>query len=194
MALRTIRETGDPILRKISKPVKEITPRTKELIEDLIENMHAADGVGLAAVQVGILKRIAVVWVPAPEPEDGEETEETGADGEENLQPEPVNELTHSGGEEIVMVNPVWEAIGEELQTDNEGCLSVPGKYGQVTRPEHILLKAFDENMQPYEREAMGLLARAICHECDHMDGILYTDKVEGELHSAREEEEEYEE
>lgn len=180
MALRTIRETGDPILRKKSKPVKEMTPRTQELIDDLIENMHEADGVGLAAVQVGILKRIAVVWVPEPvleEPEEGEEAE---------VEPEPVNELTHSSGEEIVMVNPVWEPVGEELQTDNEGCLSVPGKYGLVTRPEHIRLKALDRDMKPYEREAMGLLARAICHECDHLDGILYTDKVEGELHDSR--------
>ena len=177
MALRTIRETGDPILRKISKPVKEITPRTSELIEDLIETMHTADGVGLAAVQAGVLKRIAVVCVP--EPEDDEE------------EPAEINDLTHSFGQEIIMINPTWEAIGEELQTDNEGCLSVPGKYGQVTRPEHILLKAFDENMEPYELEAMGLLARAICHECDHMDGILYTDKVEGELHDARAEAEE---
>jgi len=172
MALRTIRETGDPILRKTSKPVKEMTPRTEELIDDLIENMHEAEGVGLAAVQVGILKRIAVVWVPEPEPEEAEEGQET----------EPVNELTHSSGEEIVMINPVWEPVGEDLQTDYEGCLSVPGKCGVVTRPEHIRLKALDRNMKPFEREAMGLLARAICHECDHMDGILYTDKVEGEL------------
>ena len=181
MALRTIRETGDPILRKISKPVKEITPRTAELIEDLIENMHAADGVGLAAVQVGILKRIAVVWVPEPEFEEEEENEEKTE----------IDPLTHSSGEEIVMINPVWEALDTEVQTDNEGCLSVPGKYGKVTRPEHILLKAYDSDMQPYELEAKGLLARAICHECDHMDGILYTDKVEGELYDAGTEPEE---
>lgn len=176
MALRTIRETGDPILRKISKPVKEITPRVSELIGDLIENMHAADGVGLAAVQVGVLKRIAVVWVPDPYSEDTPEEEK--------------NPLTHSDGKEVVMINPIWEEIGEETQCGSEGCLSVPGKYGQVTRPEHILLRAYDENMEYYEREAMGLFARAICHECDHMDGILYTDKVEGELHDVAEDEE----
>ena len=170
MAIRNIREAGDPILRKISKPVKEITPRITELIGDLIENMHEADGVGLAAVQVGILKRIAVVWIPEPEKDD------------KNDEEEEVNDLTHSFGEEIVMINPVWEEIGDETQTGNEGCLSVPGKYGDVTRPNHILLRAYDENMNYYEREAMGLLARAICHECDHMDGILYIDKVEGEL------------
>ena len=143
MALRTIRETGDPILRKISKPVKEITPRVSELIGDLIENMHAADGVGLAAVQVGVLKRIAVVWVPDPYTEDTPEEEK--------------NPLTHSDGKEVVMINPIWEEIGEETQCGSEGCLSVPGKYGQVTRPEHILLRAYDENMEYYEREAMGL-------------------------------------
>ena len=178
MAIRNIREAGDPILRKISKPVKEITPRITELIDDLIETMHEAEGVGLAAVQVGILKRIAVVWIP--EPEEDEEEEE-------------INNLTHSFGEEIVMINPVWEEIGDDTQTGNEGCLSVPGKYGDVTRPNHILLRAYDENMVFYEREAMGLLARAICHECDHMDGVLYIDKVEGELkdNSAEEEEEE---
>lgn len=174
MALRTIRETGDPILRKVSKPVKEMTPRTIELINDLIENMHAADGVGLAAVQVGILKRIAVIWIPEPE-----------IDEEEEEDHQEIDPLTHSSGEEIVMINPVWEPIGEDVQTGNEGCLSVPGKYGCVTRPEHILLKAFDADMKPYELEAKGLLARAICHECDHMDGILYTDKVEGELYDA---------
>ena len=177
MALRTIRETGDPILRKVSKPVKEITPRVRELITDLIENMHEAEGVGLAAVQVGILKRIAVVWVPNPYDEETPEEE--------------INDLTHSDGKEIVMVNPVWEEIGEETQCGNEGCLSVPGKYGKVTRPSHILLHAYDEEMNFYEIEAMGLLARAICHECDHMDGILYTDKVEGGLHDAEEDEDE---
>lgn len=179
MALRTIREAGDPILRKISKPVKEMTPRTKELIEDLVENMHEADGVGLAAVQVGVLKRIAVVWVPDPYDEDTPEEER--------------NDLTHSFGEEIVMVNPIWEEIGDEVQSGSEGCLSVPGKYGMVTRPEHIVLRAYDENMEFYEREAMGLLARAICHECDHMDGILYTDKVEGGLYEVQEDEDEEE-
>mgnify|MGYP002624861375 CR=1 FL=1 len=180
MALRTIRESGDPILRKISKPVKEITPRMKELIDDLIENMHEAEGVGLAAVQVGILKRIAVVWVPVPSAEELEEDED-------------IDPLTHSNGDEIVMINPVWEEIGEETQCGNEGCLSVPGKYGKVTRPEHILLRAYDADMNYYEREARGLLARAICHECDHMDGILYIDKVEDGLHDAGEEEAEEE-
>ena len=177
MALRTIRETGDPILRKISKPVKEMTPRTKELIDDLIENMHAAEGVGLAAVQVGILKRIAVIWVPKPDPEEDSQEE--------------INDLAHSDGKEIVMVNPVWEEIGDGIQEENEGCLSVPGKYGKVIRPDHILLRSYDEDMNYYELEAMGLLARAICHECDHMDGILYTDRLVGDLHDVSDEEEE---
>ena len=180
MALRTIRESGDPILRKISKPVKEMTPRTRELIADLIESMHAADGVGLAAVQVGVLKRIAVVWVPDPYSDDTPEDE--------------INDLTHSFGEEIVMVNPVWETLDDTVQTGSEGCLSVPGKYGTVTRPDHIMLHAYDENMEAYELEAMGLLARAICHECDHLDGILYIDKVEGDIYEATQDEEEEDE
>ncbi|MCF0228577.1 MAG: peptide deformylase [Parasporobacterium sp.] len=168
MAIRQIREDNDPILRKKSKPVKEMTSRNLELIQDMIETMHDSDGVGLAAVQTGVLKRIAVVWVPDPY------TDETPE--------EEINDLTHSFGEEIVMVNPVWEAVDDTVQTGTEGCLSVPGKYGTVTRPGHIILKASDADMVPYELEAMGLLARAICHECDHLDGILYTDKVEGEL------------
>ena len=179
MAIRTIREAGDPILRKISKPVKEITPRVKELIDDLIENMHVADGVGLAAVQVGVLKRIAVIWVPNPY------TDETPQ--------EEINDLTHSNGEEIVMINPEWKAVDDTTQKGNEGCLSVPGKYGIVERPDHIILKAYDAEMKPYELEAMGLLARAICHECDHLDGILYIDKVEGDIIDATEEFEEEE-
>ena len=194
MAIRNIREAGDPILRKISKPVKEITPRVTELIEDLIKNMHEADGVGMAAVQVGVLKRIAVVWVPEPaedeEAEAAEETEETGEAPDASETKAETDDLSHSFGKEIVMINPVWEEIGDEMQTGNEGCLSVPGKYGEVTRPEHILLRAYDENMDYYEREATGLLARAICHECDHMDGILYIDKVEGELKDSSQDEE----
>lgn len=168
MAVRQIRTLGDPILRKTSKEVKEMTERTKELIEDMIDTMHDANGVGLAAVQVGVLKRIAVVWVPDPY------TDETPE--------EEINDLTHSFDEEIVMINPVWEVLDDSVQTGSEGCLSVPGKNGTVTRSDHILLKALDENMEPYELEAMGLLARAICHECDHLDGTIYVDKVEGEI------------
>ena len=180
MAIRNIRTEGDPILRKNSKPVKEMTARTQELIGDMVDTMHEADGVGLAAVQVGVLKRIAVVCEPDPY------TDETPE--------EEINDLTHSFDEDIVMINPTWRAADDTIQTGNEGCLSVPGKYGTVTRPDHIILNAYDENMQAYELEAMGLLARAICHECDHLDGILYIDKVEGDIYDNSEDDEEYEE
>jgi len=149
MALRKIREIGDPILTKVCKEVTEITPRTKFLIDDMIETMYAADGVGLAASQVGVLKRIVVI-------------DTTGED-------------LH------VFINPViLETSGE--QEGYEGCLSVPGKSGIVKRPNYVKVKAFDEHMQPFELEGTELLARAICHECDHLDGHMYVERVIGEL------------
>ena len=149
MALRTIRVQGDPVLEKVCKPVTEITPRISELIEDMLDTMYDANGVGLAAPQGGILKRIFVIDV---------------------------------GEGPIVMINPVIvETSGE--QTGDEGCLSVPGKAGQVTRPNYVKAQAFDENMQPYEIEGEELMARAICHEVDHLDGHMYVEKVEGGIH-----------
>ncbi len=148
MALRTIREIGDDVLRKTAKEVKEMTPRTQRLIQDMLETMYEANGVGLAAPQVGILKRIVTIDV---------------------------------GEGPIVLVNP--EIISQEgSQTGPEGCLSVPGKQGTVTRPNEVTVKAFDENMKPRLIKGTELLARAICHECDHLDGKLYVDIVEGEL------------
>ena len=152
MALRQIREMGDPILKKTSKEVKEITPRIRELIDDMWETMHEAEGVGLAAVQVGILKRIFIV-------ETGEE-------------------------EKFTFINPRI-VLAEGEQTDYEGCLSVPGKVGEVTRPEHVIVEAFDENMNPIKVEGHELLARAMCHEYDHLDGKIYVDLVEGELYDS---------
>lgn len=149
MALRNIRIQGDPILTKVCKEVKEINARTKELIDDMVDTMYEANGVGLAAPQVGILKRIVVI-------------DTTGED-------------LH------VLINPtILETSGE--QTGSEGCLSLPGKSGTVTRPNYVKVQAYDENMQPYELEGTELLARAICHEVDHLDGHMYTEKVEGEL------------
>jgi peptide deformylase len=151
MALRTIREYGDDVLERKCKEVKEVTPRIKELIDDMLETMYEANGVGLAAPQVGILKRIVVIDV-SPE-----------ADSP------------------IIMINPeIIEADGE--QTGYEGCLSLPGKSGVVTRPNHVKARAFDIDMNPYEIEGEELLARAICHELDHLDGHMYVEKVEGEL------------
>ena len=157
MALRNIRTMGDECLTKVCKEVKEINKRTQLLIEDMIDTMYEANGVGLAAPQVGILKRIVVIDV---------------------------------GEGPIVMINPViLETSGE--QTGDEGCLSVPGKAGKVTRPNYVKAKAFDENMEEYIIEGEELLARAICHECDHLDGHLYVEKVEGELKEVNYDEEE---
>ena len=149
MALRQIRVMGDDILLKKSKEVTKMTDRTMELIGDMKETLYDANGVGLAAPQVGVLKRIVVI-------------DTTGED-------------MH------VMINPkIIEMDGE--QTGHEGCLSVPGKTGLVTRPQHVKVLFLDEEMKPQELEGDDLLARAICHECDHLDGKLYTDLVEGEL------------
>ncbi len=151
MALRTIREYGDDVLERRCKEVKEVTPRIRELVEDMLETMYDANGVGLAAPQVGILKRIVVIDV-SPEANDP-----------------------------IVMINPViLETDGE--QTGYEGCLSIPGKSGVVTRPNYVKAKAFDLDMNEYVIEGEELLARAICHELDHLDGHMYVEKVEGEL------------
>ncbi|WP_349673392.1 peptide deformylase [Lacrimispora sp.] len=160
MAIRKIRTIGDEILRKKCKPVKEITPRITDLIKDMFETMYEANGVGLAAPQVGILKQIVVIDV--------------------------------DDGNQYVLINPeIIETDGE--QTGPEGCLSVPGKSGTVTRPNHVKVKAFDADMQPFVLEGEELLARAICHECDHLSGELFVDKVEGEIEDVTLEEEEEE-
>ena len=149
MAIRNLRFEGDPILRKTSKEVKEITPKIVELVDDMLETMYESNGVGLAAPQVGILKRIVVIDV---------------------------------GEGPIVLINPeILETSGE--QTGDEGCLSVPGMAGQVTRPNYVKVKAMDEDMNEVIYEGTELLARAFCHEIDHLDGKMYTDLVEGELH-----------
>ncbi len=158
MALREIRKQGDPILNKECKPVKEMTPRIRELIEDMFETMYEGNGCGLAAPQVGILKQITVIDV--------------------------------EDGNQYVLINPeILEESGS--QTGEEGCLSVPGCSGVVTRAQHVKVRALDENMEPFELEGEDLLARCILHECDHLHGHLFTEKVEGELHTAGEEEEE---
>ena len=166
MALRTIRILGDPVLEKKCRPVDRMTLRLKMLVGDMFETMYDANGVGLAAPQVGVLRRIVVIDV-GKEDENGE------------LVPDP-----------HVLVNPeIIETDGE--QCGDEGCLSFPGKFGVVTRPQKVKVRAFDINMNPYELEGEDLLARAICHECDHLEGVMYTTKVEGEIHDASEAEEE---
>lgn len=149
MAIRKIREIGDEVLTKVCKPVDKMTLRTKILIDDMLDTMYEAYGVGLAAPQVGILKRLVVIDV---------------------------------GEGPIVLVNPeIIETSGE--QTGEEGCLSVPGKSGIVTRPNVVKIRALDQDMKPFEMEGEGLLARAFCHEIEHLDGTLYVAHVEGELH-----------
>ncbi len=158
MAIRNIRLIGDKILTKRSKEITEMTPKLKVLIEDMLDTMHQAEGVGLAAPQIGILKRLIVI------------------------------DISPEGESPIVLINPViLETDGE--QTGEEGCLSVPGKSGLVTRPNQVKVKALNENMEEIIVEGTELLARALCHEIDHLNGILYVDKVIGGLHATSEEE-----
>ena len=143
MAILKIVKFGDEGLRRVCRPVDEITPRIITLLDDMIETMRHADGVGLAAPQVGILRRIAVIEV----------------------EPGTVYEL----------INPkIIAYTGEQVGT--EGCLSNPGKYGTVKRPMAVTVRAMNRKGETYELTGKELLARAICHECDHLDGKLYTD------------------
>ena len=156
MALRQIRVDGDEILRKKCKEVKEMNERTKTLIEDMLDTMYDAGGVGLAAPQVGVLKRIVVIDVDYENPYDNP----------------------------YVLINPVIiEKEGE--QTGDEGCLSIPGKVAEVTRPNRVVVKFLNGDMEEVTLEAEELFARAICHELDHLEGVLYKDLAEGPLRDA---------
>ncbi len=158
MAIRQVRTIGDEILTKECKPVQAMTPRIRELIDDMFDTMYEAEGVGLAAPQVGILKQIIVMDI--------------------------------EDGNRYVLINP--EIIEESgSQTGTEGCLSVPGKSGTVTRPNHVIVRALDEDMNAFELEGEELLARCICHECEHLHGHLYVERVEGELKDVKGEPEE---
>lgn len=149
MATRKVREMGDPVLTKRCKEVTEVTPRLQELIDDMFETLYEENGVGLAAPQVGILKRVVVIDTTGEDP--------------------------------LLLINPkILETSGE--QDGYEGCLSVPGKSGKVTRPNYVKAIAYNENMEPFEIEGTELLARAICHEMDHLEGHLYVEKVHGPL------------
>ena len=152
MAIRNIRTLGEDVLRAKAKEVTEVTPRIRELIDDMFETMYEANGVGLAAPQVGIRKRIVVVDVTGEDP--------------------------------VALINPViLKSDGE--QTGYEGCLSVPGKTGIVTRAHHVIVEAYNENMEKFTIEAEELMARALQHEIDHLDGVVYVDLVkEGELYN----------
>lgn len=160
MAIRKIRTEGDAVLRKKCREVTEVNDRILELIDDMFDTMYEANGVGLAAPQVGVLKRIVVIDVAG-----------------EDEEPQP-----------FVLINPeIIERSGE--QTGEEACLSLPGVFGIVTRPNVVKVRFFDENMEQYELEGEELLARAICHECDHLDGVLYRDVANGPLQNAAERE-----
>ena len=145
MAKLQIRKVGDEVLRKVCRPVEEITPRTLTLLDDMTETMRAADGCGLAAPQVGILRRIVVI-----------EVEE---------------------GKVIELINPKIIATAGE-QEGPEGCLSVPGRQGIVKRPKHVTVRATNRHGEVFEMSGSDLLARAFCHELDHLDGKLYIDRA----------------
>ena len=199
MALRQIRVLGDPVLEKKCREVKEMTPRLKELVEDMLETMYHAQGVGLAAPQVGVLRQIVVIDVSdayQAEAEDAETEEAAEGTDEETAQegsglPDHTGEWQYEGP--IVLINPViLETSGE--QTRQEGCLSVPGKAGDVSRPEYVKVRALNADLVPFEMEADSLLARAVCHELDHLNGVMYVSKVNGELYNVAEEGQETEE
>lgn len=160
MAIRKIRYIGDECLKKVCKPVTKMTPATVELIEDMFDTMYEARGVGMAAPQVGILRRICVIDVMDEDP--------------------------------FVLINPrILETSGE--QTDEEGCLSVPGKVAEVTRADYVKVSSLDMDMNEVIYEGEGLRARAILHEMDHLDGILYGERA-SEPYRDLEEEEDWEE
>lgn len=144
MAKLNIVKYGDDILRKVCRPVDEITPKIITLLDDMIQTMREADGCGLAGPQVGVLRRIAVI----------------------EAEPGVVHEL----------INPKIVAYSSERAEDVEGCLSCPGSYGYVSRPKSVTLRATNRHGEEYELTADGLLARAIFHECDHLDGKIFTD------------------
>ena len=145
MALRQIVQIGDSVLRKKCKPVEKIDDKIIQLLDDMADTMYEADGVGLAAPQVGILKRIAIV---------------------------------HVGDGLIELINPeIIEVKG--TQTDDEGCLSVVNEFGPVTRPYYVKVRAYNRKGELFEIEGEELLARAFCHEIDHLDGVLFVDKIE---------------
>ena len=161
MALLEIQKAGAPVLKQVCAPIDKMDSKTRKLLDDMAATMNEANGVGLAAPQVGILKRMVVIDIG-------------------------------DGQGPFIMINPeIIESDGE--QTGDEGCLSLPGKAGQVTRPNHVKAKFYDLDMNEWEVEGEGLMARCICHELDHLDGHMYTEKVEGGLHDVNYEEPEEE-
>ncbi len=155
MALLPIIETPDPILRQISTPVEEVTDELRKLIDDMFQTMYAAPGIGLAAIQVGVPKRLLVIDLQEPEEEGGE----------------PVRDP-------LVFINPEIVEASDTLQVYSEGCLSVPDMYAEVERPDRIRARWLDRDGKPHEEEIDGLLAVCLQHEMDHLEGILFIDHL----------------
>ena len=159
MAIRNIRVMGDAVLEKECRPITEMNKKLELLIEDMLDTMYDANGVGLAAPQVGILKQLVVI------------------------------DVSEEGDDPIILINPeIIEMEGS--QTGQEGCLSIPGKSGVVTRPNYVKVKALDMDMNEVIYEGTELLARAFCHEIDHLHGVLYASKAEGGIHDVARDEE----
>ena len=147
MAIRTIREEGDEILKKVSRPVEQVDEKIQVLIDDMIETMHKFNGVGLAAVQVGVLKRVVVIHIDY-----------------EKEQP-------------LILINPeIKKQKGEQVV--DEGCLSFPNKFAKVVRPEEVIVEALDRDGKPIKITGKGLLAQAISHEVDHLNGEVFIEKM----------------
>ena len=153
MAIRPIIEAPDPLLRQISSPVEAVTPEIQNLIDDMFETMYAAPGIGLAAIQVGVPKRILVIDLQDPEEEDGE----------------PVRKP-------MVFINPEILRSSDTPRPYNEGCLSVPDQYAEVERPDSIRLRWLDRDGKTHEEEVEGMLATCLQHEMDHLEGVLFID------------------
>lgn len=153
MAIRPIIEAPDPLLRQISSPVEAITPEIQALIDDMLETMYAAPGIGLAAIQVGVPKRILVIDLQDPEEEDGE----------------PVRQP-------MVFINPEVLRRSETSRPYNEGCLSVPDQYAEVERPDSIRARWLDRHGKVHEEELEDMLATCLQHEMDHLEGVLFID------------------
>lgn len=151
MAIRNIREIGDSVLTKVSREVKQVDKRLRVLIDDMLDTLYDAEGVGLAAPQIGVLKRLVVI------------------------------DISEGSKDPIILINPeIIESDGSQI--GDEGCLSVPGKVGTVDRPNYVKVKAYDRYMKEFTIEGTELLARALCHEIDHLNGILYVERVADEL------------
>jgi peptide deformylase len=162
MAVMPIYVAPHPVLKKPAEPVAAVTDETRQLVKDMFETMYATRGIGLAAPQVGLSLRVLVMDVE----QTGGETDEDG------------NSAAFIPGKPVAVINPEIVWTSDTLNTYEEGCLSIPGQYAEVERPEKVRVKYLDENGQPQEMEADGLLATCLQHEIDHLDGVLFTDHL----------------